>query len=209
MHAVALLHICAGTGGRLDTLAPAAALARSRSLPLERAHITRTATWGAAPWSQRAPLACRGSQGCALRLRGGSDAEAPAPDFGENLDWWRGQINMSTLITGPYDPLPQPSPLGESSSTLSDVSSDPLYPEEEQRRIRHEIKEEEARHGASNLDPFVGKTYKVLERVLDPREYRTYWRPVCMCVCMYACMHAGMYGCMHACMYVYTYAGHR
>jgi len=116
---------------------------------------------------------------------------------------------MSTLITGPYDPLPQPSPLGESSSTLSDVSSDPLYPEEEQRRIRHEIKEEEARHGASNLDPFVGKTYKVLERVLDPREYRTYWRPVCMCVCMYACMHADMYGWMHACMYVYMYAGHR
>jgi hypothetical protein len=151
-------------------------------------------------------------QGCALRLRGGSDAEAPAPDFGENLDWWRGKINMSMLITGPYDPLPQPSPLGESSSTLSDVSSDPLYPEEEQRRIRHEIKEEEARHGASNLDPFVGKTYKVLERVLDPREYRTYWRPVCivcMHACMYACMHACMYVCMHGCMYVYMCAGHR
>lgn len=132
-----------------------------------------------APWAQAAPrgAACchaprRGPQRCALRLRGGSDAVASAPE-----DEWREHINISALVNGPYDPLPQPNPPDESSTTLSDVSSDPLYPEEEQRRIRHEIKEFEARHGKIDVDPFVGKNYPVLQRVLDAREYRTYWRP--------------------------------
>jgi len=107
----------------------------------------------------------------ALALRGGADL--PAHDG----DTETAEYNVSWFVHGPYDAQPEPNPLGDSSTTLSDVSEDPLFPEENQRKMRQMIKQFDAEHGAPDIDPYVGKTFPVLERVLDRSEYMHYWRP--------------------------------
>jgi hypothetical protein len=110
--------------------------------------------------------------------------EGPAAGLGESsgfsaVEMWSNllNVNMSSVVSGPYDPLPQPNPLGDSSTTLSDVSADSDFPEDKQRHLRQVIKEFEAQHGALDTDPYCGKTYPVLQRVLDKSQYRSFWRP--------------------------------
>jgi len=90
---------------------------------------------------------------------------------------WSDELNVSSLVQGPYDPESEPNPLGDSSTTLSDASSDPLFPEAEQRQFRQMLKQHDADHGPPQSDRYVGTTYPVLERVLHKSDYKTYWRP--------------------------------
>ncbi len=90
---------------------------------------------------------------------------------------WNDELNISSLVRGPYDPESEPNQLDDSSTTLSDASSDPLFPEAEQRQFRQMLKQHDADHGPPQADRYVGTTYPVLERVLHKSDYKTYWRP--------------------------------
>ena len=127
-----------------------------------------------------------------LRLRGGADMppqggqrddrsmQAPSMPCGDlgvvNASENDNRVDMSAYVRSPYSPEPQPNPLGDSSTTLSDVSSDPLYTEEQQRELRQRLKEADARYRVPDTALYACTTYPILERVLHKSEYRPFWR---------------------------------
>lgn len=182
-------------------LMAAAAPASCMSSGVPRAYFVQgcgVGVWHLSRGSARIPILRHLSQGFILTLRGGDSAtssehsktmaEGPEPSgkvttsgpgqcVARDHEPWSEMLNVSALIHGPYDPEPEPNPLGDSSSTLSDVSSDPFFPEAEQRQLRQMLKQHDAHHGPPEIDRYVGVTYPVLERILHKSGYRSYWRP--------------------------------